>query len=299
MAVVKQLRAGLVMVSFVAIVYISLEVYKRHDVMEGLRGAITWNYSQNGTQASKVCHPSTFSTHPVKLEKKPSNENLTVITREFFQFLASRLRDTPYPGIENHTSYVLAQSRRKPLLHIKPLRPEFGPVLNDVTSFQYPIKVKSCKDNAFRNNASKLFVAVISAPHYFHKRTVIRQTWLRHLLQQTDFGSVNLIRFAFILGLTDNQEIQKRIDLENAMYGDILQIEMFDDYYNLTLKVVGLLNWINDNCSAVDFVFKADDDVYVNVQNLVTVLKTLNSSEQSMYGSLAEGIPNRGGKWNN
>ena len=69
---------------------------------------------------------------------------------------------------------------------------------------------------------------------------------------------------------------------------------MLDDYYNLTLKVVGLLNWINDHCSRVDFVLKVDDDVYVNVQNLLAVMKNLNSSEQSMYGSFSKGLPNRG-----
>ncbi|KAI9561281.1 hypothetical protein GHT06_012237 [Daphnia sinensis] len=118
-----------------------------------------------------------------------------------------------------------------------------------------------------------------------------------HLLQQTDYSSINLVGFAFVLGLTKDMEIQNRIESEKATYGDILQIDMFDDYYNLTLKVVGLMNWMNNNCSPLDFMLKVDDDVYVNVQNLLIVLKTVNASEQSMYGSVSVGLPNRYGKW--
>jgi hypothetical protein len=57
---------------------------------------------------------------------------------------------------------------------------------------------------------------------------------------------------------------------------------MLDDYYNLTHKVVGLLKWINDHFSPVNLVLKVDDDVYVNVQNLVALMKNLNSSKQSV-----------------
>ena len=180
------------------------------------------------------------------------------------------------------------------MLDVKPLRPDFGPVLNDVTSFKYPIQIQKCRDNIVRDIPS-LFVAVISAPKYFHKRNIIRQTWRRHLQMQSDLNSINLAGFGFVVGLMeDDNEIQKRIEKESAKYGDILQIEMIDDYYNLTLKVVGLLNWINDHCSRVDFVLKVDDDVYVNVQNLIAVMKNLNPSEQSMYGSFSKGLPNRG-----
>jgi hypothetical protein len=233
---------------------------------------------------------------PIKEQQHwSSDENLTVINRDFFEYLASQLRDTRYPGVDNHTRYVVAKTRRKYLLNVKPLRPDFGPVLNDVTSFNYPIQISRCRDTIVRGGPT-LFVAVVSAPQYFHKRDIIRRTWQLHLQRQSDLNLINLAGFGFIVGLTEGDDgIQKRIEEESKTYGDILQIEMIDDYYNLTLKVVGLLNWVNDHCSRVDYVLKVDDDVYVNTHNLVTVMNSLNSSEHSMYGSFAEGLPNRGG----
>lgn len=290
MGVATQFRVGLILL-LIATVYVFFEAHEIANPFSECRRA--QNDSRHFTQTLNSCIHSNCVQSPIKeQQQRSSDENFTVINRDFFEFLASHLRDTPYPGVEKHTRYAVAKTGRKYLPDVKPLRPDFGPVLNDVTSFKYPIQISRCRDTNFRDGPG-LFVAVISAPEYFHKRDIIRRTWQRHL--QSDLSLANLAGLGFIVGLTEgDNEIQKRIEKESVMYGDILQIEMIDDYYNLTLKVVGLLNWINDHCSRVDYVLKVDDDVYVNVQNLVAVMNNLNSSEQSLYGSFSEGLPNRG-----
>lgn len=60
---------------------------------------------------------------------------------------------------------------------------------------------------------------------------------------------------------------------------------MSDFYRNLSLKVAGLLNWLNANCFKVEFVLKVDDDVYVNVRNLAHFLEAHHQSNQSIFGS--------------
>ena len=221
------------------------------------------------------------------------NSTYVAISRTFFQYLTSQLRDTPYPGVDNYTQYVLTQSRLKPFFDNQPLRPVIEPVINDVTSYHYPITIPPCRNTV--THRTSLFVAVISAPSYFDKRNMIRQTWMRHLEMQSNSGPVmTLAGFGFIVGLTEDQETQKQIEAETAIHGDILQIDKMDAYYNLTQKVVGLLNWMNHHCSRVDFVLKVDDDVYVNAQNLATVISSLDPSEQSVYGTAADGIVRRG-----
>ena len=285
MVAVAHLRTGLVLFSFAVFIYILLAIYKAdatqrfHDVIIGI-----------DTQDYIPCQ----NQYPVNEEKQWSsdNENFTVISLEFFHYLASHLNG-PFPGVENYTHYVVAKSRLKPL-PVKQLRAEFGPVLNDVTYFRYPIRIPPCR-YAPSGSCPSFLVVVISAPKYFHKRDIIRRTWLRHLQMQSDLDLMDLSGFGFIVGLTENRETQKRIEEESETYGDILQIEMLDDYYNLTLKVVGLLNWINDHCSRVDFVLKVDDDVYVNAKNLIKAVATVNSSEQSIYGSVVHNpSPQRG-----
>ena len=285
MVAAAQLRTGLFLLSLAAIIYILLAIYKVdmvqrfHDVIIGM----------DNTQNYIPCQ----NQHPVNEEKQwSSDENFTVISREFFHYLASHLNGSPFPGVDNYTHYVVAKSRLKPL-PVKQLRADFGLVLNDVTYFQYPIRIPPCR-YAPSGSGPSFLVVVISAPNYFHKRDIIRRTWLRHLQMQSDLDLMDLSGFGFIVGLTEDCETQKRIEEESETYGDILQIEMLDDYYNLTLKVVGLLNWINDHCSRVDFVLKVDDDVYVNAKNVIKAVATVNSSEQSIYGSVVHNPPQRG-----
>jgi len=68
-------------------------------------------------------------------------------------------------------------------------------------------------------------------------------------------------------------------------YGNIIQMNLIDHYHNLTLKAVGLLNWLNINCPQVLYILKCDDDVYVNVPNFFALLRGIPSKELAIYGS--------------
>ncbi|XP_057368442.1 UDP-GalNAc:beta-1,3-N-acetylgalactosaminyltransferase 1-like [Daphnia carinata] len=218
------------------------------------------------------------------------------IHKEFFNYASLVLRNRPYPGVENYTRYAVARLGLLPLANIEPLEPEFGPVINNVTSFHYCITVPKCRNvNANRS----VFIAIVSAPENSDKRKVVRQTWAKHLQVENEKGLLEIAGFAFILGLTENNVTQNSIKEESATFGDIIQIEMSDSYRNLSLKVAGLFNWLHKNCAAVDFVVKVDDDVYVNARNLAYFAQSYHRSNRSMFG-LSAGylIANRVGKWN-
>ena len=85
-------------------------------------------------------------------------------------------------------------------------------------------------------------------------------------------------------GSANSTKVQKQLNEESSKHGDIIQIGMIDRYYNITMKVFGLLNWLDRHCSKADFVLKLDDDVYLNVRNLVTTLKTLDPTLAGIYG---------------
>ncbi|XP_032799049.2 beta-1,3-galactosyltransferase brn [Daphnia magna] len=286
MSAAIQFRKGFILFCCIVVSYVTIAVYKR-DVAQGFCDILV----RSDGHAQSIAH---FKEALAKSQQKwTSNENTVVVGREFFQYLASQLRETAYPGVDNYTQYVVTRLQLKPLRDVKPIRPDFGPVFNNVKSFNYPIEISSCREDNV-HDLPRLFVAVISAPSYFEKRDIIRQTWLRQL--QTD-SLVNLVGFGFIIGRTDDRDTQKKIESESSTYGDILQMDMVDVYYNQTLKVVGLLNWINDHCSRVDFLLKVDDDVYVNTRNLATVVKYLDPAEQSVYGTASDSIVRRDGKF--
>ena len=191
------------------------------------------------------------------------------------------LRNTPYPGAEVYTRYAVNRLGLLPL-HSVSLKPEFGSVFNDFLSFRYRFSVPSC--HSVDANRS-IFIAVISAPSNFDKRNIIRQTWRKHVPIVEAQGLMGMSGFAFILGLPDNNEIQKKINEENKINGDIIQIEIPDYYRNLSLKVAGLLHWLYTKCSIADYVLKADDDVYVNVRNLAHFVQSNSPSNLSIFGT--------------
>ncbi|XP_059351834.1 lactosylceramide 1,3-N-acetyl-beta-D-glucosaminyltransferase-like [Daphnia carinata] len=288
MSTAIQFRKGFILFCCIVVSYITIAVYKR-DVAQGFCDILV----RSNSHAQSIDH---FKEALAKSQQKwTSNENTVIVGREFFQYLASQLRETAYPGVDNYTQYVVTRLQLKPLRDVEPIRPDFGPVFNDVRSFNYPIEIRPCRtDNV--HGLRRLFVAVISAPNYFEKRDIIRQTWLRQL--QIDSGlSVNLAGFGFVIGRTDDRDTQHKIESESSTYGDILQMDMVDVYYNQTLKVVGLLNWINHHCSKIDFFLKVDDDVYINTRNLATVMKNLDPAEPSVYGTASDSIVRRDGKF--
>lgn len=218
-----------------------------------------------------------------------NNSNTVTIKREFFEYLALRLQDSAYPGIHTYLHYMIAHLGLIGLDNVELLNPEYEIVVNDVRSIDYKLTVPACR--AAASNLS-MFIAVTSAPRNFEKRQMIRETWLRHTVlypQQLDVVGV-----AFVLGTTHDMEADKAVALEHDAHGDILQVDMFDTYYNLSLKDTGLFNWLDVNCASVDYVLRIDDDVYVNFSNLVRIVKLLDPSQPAIYGSISGSLPHRG-----
>lgn len=222
------------------------------------------------------------------------NSNSYKVDGQLLKYLANNMHDTLYPGVVNYTLYMTTLLGLKPLSGIRPLRPDFGPVLNDVSSFRYPIQVPPCKRIEVTGRPT-IFVAIVSAPSYFDRRISVRQTWLAHFQNQKINGSqMTLVGYGFVIGLVKDDKIQMQIEKENKKYGDILQIDIIDDYFNLTLKSVSIVNWLNKYCQQVDFVLKADDDTFVNVRNLIVTMNALNPYERAIYGGKSDCIPKRG-----
>ena len=208
------------------------------------------------------------------------------------------LKNLPlFPGVDTYTNYTITRMGLKPL-NVKPIRIGYGLVINDVSSFHYPIDTGKCKkksSNKFVNTKS-LFIGIISAPGNFEQRNDIRRTWLLHFKdQQYHRHLIDLVGFCFFLGTTSDSDIQNGIEQEAALHKDIIQVDMMDGYFKVSKKDAALLNWIKNNCSRVDFVLKVDDDVYLNIRNLATTIEQISPSRNFIYGlGNAQNITDRG-----
>ena len=113
---------------------------------------------------------------------------------------------------------------------------------------------------------TSLLVAVFSAPGNTLARTTIRRTWGKRMME---YPGVKLV---FMLG--QDSVHQKALFLEAEDNNDMIIEDFHDTYLNLTLKTTFLLKWVTASCSRVKYVFKVDDDVFVNPDRLWSSLKT-------------------------
>ncbi len=112
-------------------------------------------------------------------------------------------------------------------------------------------------------------IYVHTAPKNFVKRKAMRETWAKNNLIP-EYPS----RIVFMLANPYDEEIQKKINEENKIYHDLVQEDYKDDYHNLTYKGIGALKWIHNYCNKTRFIFKSDDDVFLDMFFLFRVLRT-------------------------
>lgn len=105
-----------------------------------------------------------------------------------------------FPGVDeciNYATSIKNNSNTASLdQHPKPI------IFIDIIEYRFPITTSKCLTN------QKVFIAVISAPGNCENRKKIRETWFLHL-------NNSFYRFAFIVGLTENRTIQRKIEGEN------------------------------------------------------------------------------------
>lgn len=181
--------------------------------------------------------------------------------------------------------YTVARKSLLPLNKNQPLLPHCASVYNNIT-FRYSMRPSNdrYRYNLERNKTKpRVFIGVISAPHHFDKRKWIRETWVQSL----DSSIVNAtFEYGFFIGSSNDSLIDTQVTEESRKYDDIIHLlDVSDSYRNLTLKTLALLDWTkNYHGDRIDYILKADDDVYVNVYNLAQVVNSIPKEAKAIYG---------------
>ena len=166
-----------------------------------------------------------------------------------------------------------------------------------------------------------LLVYVMCRPDRYERRKLIRDTWGNHSLFYED-GLKQLSVF-FTLGLTnfsnrhkniennqttnkepgnkkrDHSVLHQAIIDESDLYHDILLLDMYDNYDNLTLKGLMTMRWIMKHTSA-KHMLKVDEDMMVNPFGWIHLTKELTKHRRTccITGKPFVGAhPNRQGKY--
>lgn len=116
-----------------------------------------------------------------------------------------------------------------------------------------------------------LLLVIKSAPVNYDRREVLRKTWAKERLQNGVW-----IRRLFISGTTgvgfEKKRLNTLLKIEQRENNDILQWDFNDSFFNLTLKQILFLEWMERNCPHARFLLNGDDDVFVNTDNMVEYL---------------------------
>lgn len=118
-----------------------------------------------------------------------------------------------------------------------------------------------------------LFIAITTDHKNFEARQAVRNTWLQ-------FPKIPNWEAYFFVMQSPNSSLQRQLEEEAKEYKDIVILPYLETYSNLTLKTLSLMEWIDKNINAT-FIFKSDDDAYVNVPRLVLWL--LKKPTQKFY----------------
>ncbi|XP_051232905.1 N-acetyllactosaminide beta-1,3-N-acetylglucosaminyltransferase 3-like [Dicentrarchus labrax] len=127
-----------------------------------------------------------------------------------------------------------------------------------------------------------LLLVIKSSPGNYDRREVLRKTWAKERLHNG-----MLIQRLFISGTTssgfEKKRLNKLLEVEQREYNDILQWDFSDTFYNLTLKQILFLEWMERNCPNARFLLNGDDDVFANTDNMVEYLQSLKDNDGSKH----------------
>ena len=144
----------------------------------------------------------------------------------------------------------------------------------------------------------ELLIYVQSTWSDFMKRRYIRNTWAG---KNAHFGSN--VKTVFIIGKPANHNDQVKINNEHLLYGDILEVDIAENFQNLSLKCLSALNWINRRCNNTDYILKVDDDIFVNLFTVFEkVLPVIQSKSKLILCHVIEGgkspiVRDKASKW--
>ncbi|KAG8441350.1 hypothetical protein GDO86_006908 [Hymenochirus boettgeri] len=160
----------------------------------------------------------------------------------------------------NYQTELPAQDRKVSLKHPPITRhPMIAP-------YPYPYKFLMNPQEKCQGRTPFLVLLVVAESHDIESRMAIRETWGN----ESNYGEVDMVT-VFLVGLSKvaTDKVNLLLEEENRIYGDIVQQDFIDTYYNLTLKTLMGMEWVAKYCPTASYVMKIDSDMFLNVEYLV------------------------------
>ena len=132
-------------------------------------------------------------------------------------------------------------------------------------------------------------IIVLSAFKNVERRNIIRETW---------GTSRSVVKIVFVVGVDDKYTSEAEFfKNETRLHKDIIMYDTPDLYKHLQQKVGLGLKWATQFCRHAKFLYKTDDDMFVQVNHLLTELSHQLQSRALVCCCRVGSRPYRYGKW--
>ncbi|XP_062993305.1 N-acetyllactosaminide beta-1,3-N-acetylglucosaminyltransferase 3-like [Elgaria multicarinata webbii] len=129
--------------------------------------------------------------------------------------------------------------------------------------------------------APLLLLAVKSHPASGGRRAALRRTWAR----PREMGGFRL-RPVFLMATASDHRHARLVQLESDTFGDVLMWDFVESHHNLSLKERCFLQWLHRHCPQAAYVFKGDDDLFVNLKALTVYLSQTPNASCFIHGNI-------------
>ena len=160
-------------------------------------------------------------------------------------------------------------------------------------NFDYIMAPKNlCAEDTF------VLITLFLPPMAVDHRSAIRETW-GSVVRGGSWPSPSrqprhtpVVKLVFLLGHDTNYDNSGILEEEQQKYNDIVQFNFKDTYSNITTKALAGLKFVLDYCSHVEYVVKVDDDVFINVPYLLSLLQN-NTAARTIMGKVFQQASDR------
>ena len=108
------------------------------------------------------------------------------------------------------------------------------------------------------------------------RRHIIRKTWGADYSLKTKWKTV------FLLGKNSNEQEMQISKKEAEIYGDMVQADYYEHFWNMSYKVAMGFEWSVKYCS-YSYLLKSDDDVFVNTFGMMDFLSKYTTPRHKFY----------------
>nr|XP_047129095.1 N-acetyllactosaminide beta-1,3-N-acetylglucosaminyltransferase 4 isoform X2 [Hydra vulgaris] len=125
-----------------------------------------------------------------------------------------------------------------------------------------------------------------------NRRNLIRETW------GSIFSWITNEKYliVFVVARTTNAKAMIEIAHEAKIRRDILYLDIFEDFYLLTKKVIIALTWAKNKVS-FEALLKGDDDTYMHLDNMINFVKNISVTDGYFGNKIINAYVQREGKY--